>query len=91
MACGTLVIASRSGTLPELVCDGALLVDEGDEKALAALLAEVMSHPARFGDIRVRGLARAQASLSVKRQAELMNEVFEGLHRRRAGAPATVV
>jgi glycosyltransferase involved in cell wall biosynthesis len=88
MACGALVIASRSGALPELVGDGALLFDEGDEKALASLLAGVMSHPASFDDIRGRGLARAQGSLSVKRQAELMGEVFERLHGRRVVAPA---
>ncbi len=88
MACGTLVLASRSGALPELVGDGALLFDEGDEKALAALLGEVLSQPARFDGVRARGLARAQGLLSVKQQAALMNEVFERLHRRRANAPA---
>lgn len=88
MACGTLVLASRSGALPELVGDGGLLFDEGDDKALAAMLAEVIAHPARFDDVRARGLARAQVSLSVKRQAELMGEGFEDLHRRRATARA---
>jgi len=88
MACGTLVIASRSGALPGLVGDGALLFDEGDEQVLANLLAGAMADPASVAGVRARGLARAQGSLSVKRQAEMMGEAFEGLRRRRAGAPA---
>jgi glycosyltransferase involved in cell wall biosynthesis len=88
MACGALVIASRSGTLPELVGDGALTFDEGDEEALAALLAEAIARPAQFDGVRARGLARAQGSLSVRRQAALIAEVFGVLHRRRAAAGA---
>jgi len=88
MACGTLVIASRSGALPELVGDGALLFDEGDEKALATLLAEVVSHPARFDQVRAKGIARARGSLTVGRQAELMSEAFKDLLARRAVSPA---
>jgi len=89
MACGTLVIASRSGALPGLVGDGALLFDEGDEQALATLLAGAMADPASVAEVRARGLARAQGALSVRRQAESMEKAFESL-RRGARAPAAV-
>jgi glycosyltransferase involved in cell wall biosynthesis len=57
MACGTPVVAAAAGALPETCGDAALLVDPGDEAALAdAVLAAL-------GDARLiaDGLARATA------------------------------
>jgi glycosyltransferase involved in cell wall biosynthesis len=56
MACGTPVVASTAGALPEVLGDAALLVDPYDEDALAeALQAAAEDH----GDLRQRGLLRA--------------------------------
>jgi glycosyltransferase involved in cell wall biosynthesis len=57
MACGTPVVASTAGALPEVLGDAALLVNPYDETALAeALLAAANDD----GTLRRRGLARAQ-------------------------------
>lgn len=56
MACGTPVVASTAGALPEVLGDAALLVDPYDEDALALALAAAVEDR---GDLRRRGLERA--------------------------------
>jgi glycosyltransferase involved in cell wall biosynthesis len=56
MACGTPVVASTAGALPEVLGDAALLVDPYDEDALAAALQAAGED---HGELRRRGLARA--------------------------------
>ncbi|HEV7664210.1 MAG TPA: glycosyltransferase, partial [Chloroflexota bacterium] len=56
MACGTPVVASTAGALPEVLGDAALLVDPHDEDALAGAL---LAAAADRGELRRRGLARA--------------------------------
>ncbi len=59
MACGTPVVASRAGGLPEAAGDAALLVDPGDTYALAAALRQLINDEAVREKLRERGLARA--------------------------------
>jgi len=61
MACGTPVIASRRGALPEVVDDAGLLVDPEDERALAAALARLLGSDHERAALARRGLARAAA------------------------------
>jgi glycosyltransferase involved in cell wall biosynthesis len=56
MACGTPVVASTAGALPEVLGDAALLVDPYDETALAEALEAAASDS---GTLRKRGLLRA--------------------------------
>jgi glycosyltransferase involved in cell wall biosynthesis len=56
MACGTPVVSSTAGALPEVLGDAALLVDPYDEDALAEAL-EAAAHD--DGTLRRRGLERA--------------------------------
>jgi glycosyltransferase involved in cell wall biosynthesis len=58
MACGTPVVASTAGALPEVLGDAALLVDPYREDALAEALAAAA---ADGGELRRRGLQRAAA------------------------------
>jgi glycosyltransferase involved in cell wall biosynthesis len=46
MRCGVPVVASRAGSLPEVLGNGALLVDPGDEDALSAALETCLSDAA---------------------------------------------
>jgi glycosyltransferase involved in cell wall biosynthesis len=56
MACGTPVVASTQGALPEVLGDAALLVDPYDEDALAQALQAAAEDR---GQLRRRGLQRA--------------------------------
>jgi glycosyltransferase involved in cell wall biosynthesis len=56
MACGTPVVASTRGALPEVLGDAALLVDPDDESALAEALQAAAQDQ---GNLRRRGLERA--------------------------------
>ncbi|MCW2841855.1 MAG: glycosyl transferase family 1 [Aeromicrobium sp.] len=62
MSCGTPVVASRAGALPEVVGDCAVLVEPGDPEALASAIRDLLESPAeraRLGDAgRRRALDR---------------------------------
>ena len=59
MACGTPVVASTAGALPETLGDAALLVASDDVAALAAAIGRVLGDGALAAELRARGLARA--------------------------------
>jgi len=62
MSCGTPVVATRAGALPEVVGDCAVLVEPGDAEQLATAIRELVESPAersRLGDAgRRRALER---------------------------------
>jgi len=70
MACGTPVVTTTGGSLPEVAGDAATLIDPGDEDALAAAIAKLVTDPPARQDAAARGLARA-ATFTWKRCAEL--------------------
>ena len=59
MACGTPVVASDRGALPEVVADAGLLVDAANEAAITDSIARVLCDTGLARDLRSRGLARA--------------------------------
>jgi starch synthase len=66
MACGTAVVASAVGGIPEVVEEGStgLLVPADDPAALAAALNELIANPARAAEFGARGRDRAVAEFS---------------------------
>ncbi|MGY1784312.1 glycosyltransferase family 4 protein [Geodermatophilus sp. SYSU D00698] len=56
---GTPLVATRTGGLPELLGDGALLVPAGDAAALAGAVADLLADPARAAALAEAGRARA--------------------------------
>ena len=61
MACGTPVVCSDRGSLPEVTGDAAERVDAEDAAALAERVARVLTDGALASSLRTRGLARASA------------------------------
>lgn len=59
MASGLPVVASASGSLPEVVGDAGVLVPAGDAAALAAALRDLAGDPARRRELGERGRARS--------------------------------
>jgi alpha-maltose-1-phosphate synthase len=66
MACGTAVVGSRVGGIPEVVADGdtGLLVPADDPAALAAALNSLLADPARAAAMGAAGRKRALAEFS---------------------------
>jgi glycosyltransferase involved in cell wall biosynthesis len=79
MACGTPVVASTAGALPEVLGDAALLVDPLDTNALAEAL-EAAAQDA--GELRRRGLEQA-ARFDWRITAEQTWQVYQASARAR--------
>jgi starch synthase len=71
MACGTAVVGSRTGGIPEVVVDGVtgLLVPPGDPPALASALNELVGNPQRAAEMGRLGRERTVAEFGWNRVA----------------------
>ncbi len=58
---GTPLVATRTGGLPELLGDGALLVPPGDAAALAGAVTGLLADPARAAALAAAGRAQAES------------------------------
>jgi glycosyltransferase involved in cell wall biosynthesis len=57
LACGTPVIASNRGSLPEIVGEGGLLLEPDDVEGLTAAMERLLSDDTLWEDLREKGLA----------------------------------
>ncbi|HEV7979036.1 glycosyltransferase family 4 protein [Amycolatopsis sp.] len=69
MACGTPLVVTSGGALPEVVGDAAIVVPPGDPDALATALNRLLDDPGLRKRLAVAGIARA-ATMSWRRTAE---------------------
>jgi glycosyltransferase involved in cell wall biosynthesis len=76
MASGTPVITSNVSSLPEVVGDGALLVDPYSAEAIAAGILMVLRSTHLREDLKRRGLKRAQ-EYSWARSVQRVREVYD--------------
>ncbi|MCW2598658.1 MAG: glycogen synthase [Frankiales bacterium] len=85
MSCGTAVVASRVGGIPEVVVDGetGLLVDLGPsfEHDLAVAVRSMLEDPARASLMGAAGRARAVSEFSWSTIAERTVEVYDSVLR----------
>ena len=75
MACGTPVIASTGGALPEVVGDAGVLFNPEDPTALAETMCRIVADVSLRASMAARGLARA-AQFSWRRSAEELQAIF---------------
>jgi glycosyltransferase involved in cell wall biosynthesis len=78
MACGTPVVVSNAGSLPEIVGDAGILVGAEDTDDLANALSWVIGNPSYRATLVERGLARA-AMFSWDRAARETLAVYESV------------
>jgi starch synthase len=90
MACGTPVVASRVGGIPEVVVDGETgwLVPPGDPAALAEALRVALADPARARRMGEAGRRRVEAHFSWDRIAERTLAVYRDAIATKAAARA---
>jgi glycosyltransferase involved in cell wall biosynthesis len=60
MACGTPIVSSWSGALPDLLDGAGLLFDPQDPQEIAAALERLVTCPELCADLIERGYARAR-------------------------------
>lgn len=77
MACGTPVVASDSGALPDVVAGAGVLVPPGDPAALAGALVELAADPERLTELRASGRERAAVT-----SWDHVAAAYEAMYRR---------
>jgi glycosyltransferase involved in cell wall biosynthesis len=80
MACGTPVIASDRGSIPEVVGEAGLLCDVDDVDAFARNLTTVLTDPAEHERLRQLGYQRAQ-QFSWDKTAQAYLDIYERAYR----------
>jgi len=87
MAAGLPVIVSAVGGLPEIVQheENGLLIPPKDPEALARSLARVLENPGLARTLGEKARAHIQAHYSVERMAQVVNDTYDGLVKRKLG------
>ncbi|MBV9848931.1 MAG: glycosyltransferase [Armatimonadetes bacterium] len=75
-ACGTPVIGSRSGAIPEVVGNAGLIVPEKDPVALAAAIRDLADNPHRRNELGAIGRAQVEAKFTWARVADQMHDIY---------------
>jgi glycosyltransferase involved in cell wall biosynthesis len=84
MAAGVPVVATRAGSLPEVLGDGAVLVEVGDDDGLVEALERVLDDPAQRERLVAAGTERA-AAFSWERCGEGLSRLYRDAAGGRGG------
>lgn len=87
MACGTPVIGSSRGSIPEIVGDGGEITGAEDHRAIAAAITTLLGDDARHAQLRAAALARAARFTWDETARQTLETYDEVLDRARAGRP----
>ena len=84
-ACGTPVVAMRSGGAPEVVVDGAtgFVVPAGDEVALAGAIGDLLTDATRRREMGSAARRHAEAHHDIRMQADRIAEIYRRTARRK--------
>lgn len=78
MASGTPLVASRTGSLPEVTGDAAVLITPGDSEELAAALRRLHDSPAERAVLRDKGLGRVRERYAWPAVAQATADIYRG-------------
>ena len=89
MACGTPVLSTRVGGIPDMLDEGRAgeLCEPGDDRGLAEALHALLGDPVRRAELAGRGRERCEQRFDARRQVPALIELMRGLVRERSGAP----
>lgn len=97
MACGAVVVGSRTAPVQEVIEDGVngLLVDFFDSEALARTVAQVLADPARFAPLAEAARRTVQERYDLRSQSlpallALVDQLLDGQQPQPASPPAAV-
>jgi glycosyltransferase involved in cell wall biosynthesis len=85
MACGTALISTDGGALPEVVGDAAIQVPIRDSKAIAEVLDTLLASPAWRDELAAAGRARIEELFCWKRAAQQMTNYYWQVIQRENG------
>jgi glycosyltransferase involved in cell wall biosynthesis len=93
MACGTPVVASAAGALPEVVRTGrgGVLVPKGDAEALARAIASLLAKPETLRRLGAEGRRGVATAYSWDRIAVRTADVYREVLAERRGRPARMI
>jgi glycosyltransferase involved in cell wall biosynthesis len=78
MACGKIVLGSRTGAIPEIIGDAGYTVPEQDPGALGELLRKLLTQdPSSLRPMQEAAVRRSHTDYSLDRQAAIMAELAE--------------
>ena len=92
LATGVPVVATRVGSIPETVLDGATgyLVEPGDESAMASRIVELLLDPLKAKLLGAAGRRHVVENWSVDRMVTGYEELLERLYWQKTGPQLTV-
>jgi len=82
MICGTPVITSPCGSIPEIADDAAIMVDPHDDEAIAVAMKTILTDPDMYGEFVTKGRDRA-VLFSWQRAAEQTFAVYQAVMARK--------
>lgn len=85
MACGTPVIASSRGSLPEVLGDAGFVVDAEDHDAIAAIVSRLFTEELNQASLRAHAISRA-SEFSWDKTAGQMVDIYQEVYDRSRGA-----
>lgn len=83
-ACGIPVIGSDSGSIPEIVAGGGVIVPESDPVRLAEAIRQLQADPGMTAELGRRGRQQVERSYTWQRLAEQMHDIYLGLLEKRS-------
>jgi glycosyltransferase involved in cell wall biosynthesis len=76
MACGTPVISTSGGALPEVVGDAGIIVPPGDKGALEEAILYLLDHPEKRRELGQAGLSRVESAFTWRHAALKTVDVY---------------
>ena len=84
-ACGTPVIGSDSGAIPEVIGNGGLIFPEGNAEALGLAIRKLMANPQTGRELGAKGRRQVEENFTWEKVAAQMRDIYTTFNRR-AGA-----